>query len=146
VKGDPVPEAHHVARHCRATDLIITNGVPTGVTEAAFQLRPDETDGLSAIWLEFFGNEHRHNVAGVRSVTKLTVKRSHRIAILNVGQMTSLAPLAGLSVLEDPVEDLAPHTNAAHVLIKDPGLVMQKNQGLRDALAFLVLPGDLETY
>lgn len=146
MKGDPVPAEHHVARHCRTTDLILTNGVPTGVSESAFEPKPDEYDGLSANWLEFFRGDRQHNVAGVRSVTKLTVKRSHGIAVVNVGEIVAAHTSASLSVVEDPVDDLAPNTNAAHVLIKDPGFVARKNPAVCDALAFLVRQGDIERY
>jgi len=129
VKGDPLPAEDYVARHCRNKNLILTNGEPTGVSESTFELKPDESDGLSANWLEFFGDDRQHNIAGVRSVTKLTVKRSHRIAILNVGAITTAAGAANLRVA------LAPDTNAAQVLIKEPARV--KDHAVRDALAFV---------
>jgi len=144
VRGDPLPAEHYVARHCRNKDLILTNGEPTGVTESAFEPKPDESDGLSANWLEFFGNDRQHNVAGVRSVTKLNVKRSHRIAILNVGAIASADGSANLRVVEDLIDDLAPDTNAAHVLIKEPAAL--KDQAVRDTLAFLVQQSDIERY
>jgi hypothetical protein len=139
-----IPCQHHVARHCRSTDLILTNGQPTGASEAAFEPKQDESDGLSANWLEFFRGDRQHNVAGVRSVTKLGAKRSHRIAVLNVGVITAAYPSVSLSVVEDPIDDLAPATNAAHVLIKEHAAF--NDQAVRDAFAFLVLPSDLETY
>ena len=144
MRGDPLPAEHHVARHCRTTDLILTNGTPTGVHGAAFEPKQDESDGLSANWLEFFGNNRSHNVAGARSVTKLKVKRSHRIAILNVGALTAADVLGNLKVVEDPIDDLAPDTNAAHLLIKEHSTL--SDPAIRDKLAFLVLPRDLETY
>lgn len=144
MKGDPLPAEHYVARHCRNKDLILTNGEPTGVSESAFEPKPDESDGLSANWLEFFGGDRRHNVAGTRSVTKLTVKRSHRTAILNVGAITTAVGIANLRVVEDPIDDLAPDTNTAHVLIKEPAAL--KDQAVRDALAFLVQQSDIERY
>jgi hypothetical protein len=144
MRGDLLPPAHHIGRHCRHKDLIFTNGSPTGVTEAAFEPKPDETDGLSANWLEFFRGDRPHNVAGVRSVTKLNVKRSHRIAILSVAAVVSGHGSITLAVVEDPIEDIAPQTNAAHVLIKDPAALQDRS--LRDALAFLVRQGDLEQY
>jgi hypothetical protein len=119
VKGDQLPAEHYVARHCRNKDLILTNGQPTGVSESAFEPKPDESDGLSANWLEFFGNDRQHNVAGVRSVTKL-------------------------SVIEDPIDDLAPDTNAAHVLIKETDAL--KDRAVRDVLAFPVQRNDIERY
>jgi hypothetical protein len=144
VKGDPLPAEHHVARHCRTTDLILTNGAPSGVHRSAFEPKPDESDGLSATWLEFFGSNRSHNVAGVRSVTKLKVKRSHRIAILNVGALAAADPLGNLRAVEDPIDNLAPDTNAAHLLIKE--LSILRDPAMQDALAFLVPSSDLETY
>jgi hypothetical protein len=144
VKGDPLPAEHYVSRHCRNKDLILTNGEPTGVSESAFEPKPDESDGLSANWLEFFGDDRQHNVAGVRSVTKLNVKRSHRIAILNVGAITAADSSVNLRAVEDPIDDLAPDTNAAHVLITE--LAALKDQAVRDAPAFLVRQSDLERY
>jgi hypothetical protein len=144
VKGDPLPAEHYVARHCRNKDLILTNGEPIGVSESAFEPKPDESDGLSANWLEFFGDDRQHNVAGVRSVTKLTLKRSHRIAILNVGAITASVGPANLRVVEDPIDDLAPDTNAAHVLIKETAAL--KDQAVREVLAFLVQQSDSERY
>jgi hypothetical protein len=74
----------------------------------------------------------------------LNVKRSHRIAILNVGAITTADGFANLRVVEDPIDDLAPDTNAAHVLIEE--LVALKDQAVRDALAFRVQQSDLERY
>ena len=144
MKGDQLPAEHYVARHCRNKDLILTNGEPTGVSESAFEPKPDESDGLSANWLEFFGNDRQHNVAGVRSVTKLTVRRPHRIAILNVGAITAAGGSAMLRVVEDPIDDLAPATNAAHVLIKE--IMVLNDRALREVLAFLVHQSDIERY
>ena len=124
--------------------MILTNGEPSGMSELAFEPKPDESDGLSVNWLEFFGNDRQHNVAGVRSVTKLTVRRFHRIAILNVGEITAADGSANLRVVEDPIEDLAPDTNAAHVLIKEPAAL--RDRAVRDVLAFLVQHGDIERY
>ncbi len=45
---------------------------------------------------------------------------------------------------EDLIDDLAPDTNAAHVLIKEPAAL--KDQAVRDTLAFLVQQTDIERY
>jgi hypothetical protein len=82
--------------------------------------------------------------AGRIGEVRLTVKRSHRIAILNVGVTTAAVGAANLRVVEDPIDDLAPDTNAAHVLIKEPAAL--KDQAVRDALAFLVRQSDIERY
>lgn len=144
MKGDPLPAEHYVARHCRNKDFILTNGQPTGVRKSAFEPKPDETDGLSVNWLEFFGGDRQHNVDGMRSVTKLKVKRSHGIAILNVGAIITKDGSTQLAVVEDPVVDLAPETNAAHVLIKD--LTDLRDKAVRDVLAFIVQQSDIARY
>jgi hypothetical protein len=49
-----------------------------------------------------------------------------------------------LRVIEDPIDDLAPDTNAAHVLIKETDAL--KDRAVRDVLAFLVQRNDIERY
>src|ERR1700730_15858920 len=138
MKGDPLPPDHHVARLCRISDLIFTTkGLATGVMETVFRPRvsaDDEVDGLSAYWLEFFKGDRHHNIISVLSVLKSVVKQKQCLIILNVGQLAAL----GIQVVEDPIEELPPRTNAAHVLIR--GLSDDK---IRHAVSFLVQPEDL---
>src|SRR5271170_7867554 len=99
LKGDRLPPTHHVARHCRKNDLVIDPNTlaPSGVQECA--LVPDP-DGLSSTWLEFFGGDRSHNLAGVRRVIGLTPKPSNRLAVLNVGRIETAGNAVGLHVIE----------------------------------------------
>jgi hypothetical protein len=146
MRGDPIPPRDFVARHCRFTDLIWHNGQPIAVTESAFRPRPDENDGLSVIWVDYFqGNNRTYKVRCVRSVTKLHAKDSHRIALLQVQDLVQAAsPVANLTVQEDPDEGLPPQFNAAHSLIRPVGEF--GDIGLRHRLASRVKPADLHPY
>ena len=53
---DPLPDEHHVVRHCRPR-WVGTDDMPT---PAAFYLRPGEFD-LSVNWLEYFGLSDTHD-------------------------------------------------------------------------------------
>jgi len=45
-------------------DLVWHNGLPVAVSETAFRPRPDEADGLSVDWVDFFqGNDRHHKLA-----------------------------------------------------------------------------------
>lgn len=82
-----LPERHHVARYCRARDMV--NGLPQ---ENAFRLRSGE-EYLSTNWLEHFhGSDRQVQIAGVR--TALTgkgfqIRPGTAFAILNVGAATT---------------------------------------------------------
>jgi hypothetical protein len=145
MKGDPVLPQDHVARHCRYTDLIWQHGRPVDVTEAAFRPRVGEADGFSVNWVDFFRGNRQHNLACVRSVTKLPAKDSHRIALLQVQDLIQAASsIANLIVLQDPDENLPPQYNAAHALIRPVSDLA--NIMVRQCLASRVKPGDLYPY
>jgi hypothetical protein len=104
-----------------------------------------DVDGLSVNWLEFFGGSRSHNVAGVRSVMNRVARKTHRLAILNVGDIGSIRGATGaLSVVEDPEDSLPPDTNAAHALMKEA--IDLQDVPVRDVLAFLVTSTDLEKF
>ena len=56
---DPLPDEHHVVRHCRPR-CVGTDDMPT---PAAFYLRPGESY-LSVNWLEYFGLFDTHEAIG----------------------------------------------------------------------------------
>jgi hypothetical protein len=145
MKGDQIPPNHYVARHCRYIDLVWHAGRAVAVTETAFRLRPDESDGLSVDWVDFFqGNDRLHKLACIRSITKLQVKDSHRIALLQVQDLAQAAAPAALTFVEDPDDTLPPKHNAAHALIKP--VADLADLALRQKLASRVKPMDLHTY
>jgi hypothetical protein len=115
------------------------------VGELAFLPRLGEDDGISVNWTTFFRGGTQHNVAGVRSVTKLHAKDSHRIALIEVGDLQRAAtPLATLAITHDPDETLPPNANAAHALIGPVADI--NNKQLRQRLAAKIRPADLYPY
>lgn len=145
MKGENLPSHHYVARHCRYVDLVWHSGQAVAVTETAFKPRPDEVDGLSVNWLDFFpGNDRRHKLACVRSITKIQAKDSHRIALLQVQDVIQAASPTNITVVEDPDDNLPPQYNAAHALIR-PAQEFH-DISLRQKLATRVKPNDLYSY
>ena len=79
--GD-LPDADHVVRYARFIDLLDEGTLNC----SAFQLRKAES-GLSVNWLECFGDKTKsQQLDEVRRLIRLTMKRSGRLAELNVGQ------------------------------------------------------------
>jgi hypothetical protein len=146
IRGDPIPGHHHIALHCRASDLIYSSeGLAIGLTESAFRPRVADTSGIPVIWLEFFGEARVHNLDCVRSVTKLSVTSTQRFAVLQVGRMASaLSNFGHLMVNTDPADELPPHTNAALASLGPDQLLM--DQRIREILATLAGPSDLFSY
>ena len=58
MRGEKIPDAHHVLRYVGWKQLIVAEDgeTVTGVFHQAFQLRPDE-EYLSVTWVEFFSGE-----------------------------------------------------------------------------------------
>jgi hypothetical protein len=142
LQGDALPATDHVARHCRKNDLHWTGPVADGVLECAFLPRPNEDDGLSTTWLEFFKGTRQQNMMEVRKHIGLTPKASNRLAVLNVRNIKNAGKAhstAGLQVTEEPDPN-----NPAHALIKEATTLADLI--LREALAATVQPSDIETY
>ena len=146
MKGDPVSPEHFIARHCsRFNDIIYQHGQAVGIYETAFMPRPSDDDGISVEWVDFFQGNRQHALNCVRSITKLHVRDTHRIALLQVRDLLiAAAPIAALYIIQDPDENLPPDFNAAHSLIRETADL--NNVFLRQRLATLVKPGDLYPY
>lgn len=85
MKDDPVPSTDHISRYCKGT-AILPNG---RVSAAAFYLGSGH-EYLSVNWLEFLELDNRQaEIVEVRKVlaTKLNLRSSARIAVLNVGEI-----------------------------------------------------------
>lgn len=85
MKGDPVPDPHHIARYCGGS-TIREDGSISGV---AFRLRQTE-EFLSVNWLEFLSQPTRD--AEIRELqkvlgSKLQLRAKARIAALNTGEL-----------------------------------------------------------
>ena len=146
--GPIIPPAHSVARHCQRSHLVYggPDGEPTGVNESAFRIKDGE-EGLSVIWVDYFGNDPtttiEHKLNCVRSVVSRDFKPSHRLAIVRVTIINAVLNGAGITpeVREDPCDDLPPTANAAHALIMPVGALSDKT--IRDAIASSIRPSDL---
>jgi hypothetical protein len=146
LRGDRLSSQHHVARHCRKNDLFWdpVTLTPTQVLECAFVPRAQEDDGLSTTWLEYFRGNHPQNMTEVRRHIRITPKQSNRLAVLNVGNIENAGNSVGLHAVEDPDDPPCPPGNPAHALIKEP--VSFQDLRVREAVAFTVQAGDIETY
>jgi hypothetical protein len=102
--------------------------------ESAFRPRSGEDGNISAYWLEYFGGSRNQSILAVLSTTKIKISRGQRLAILNVGRVTA----AGAQVVEDPIYELPPATNAAHVIIKGV-----EDEAIRQKIAATIMPADL---
>ena len=104
MKGETIPDQHHLARFCKPTQA------PNGQIQAtAFMLRPGE-ESLSVNWLEFLNCSSREiEIEELRNIfsRKLKVGMGARVAALNVGEMcakvlTESPDRRNLRVLHDP--------------------------------------------
>src|ERR1051325_42510 len=153
MKGDRLSPYGFVARHCRASDLIYgPDGRPNGVGEAAFRPKPGDIDGISVVWLDFFGSQtslidpRPYQLNCVRSVMSLNVTASQRLAVLLIGDVNAAILSGGGNpqVLHDPMDDLPPDANAAHALISPVDAL--NDVAVRVALATAVGPSEVVPY
>jgi hypothetical protein len=143
-----MPDEDHVARHCRAGDLIYgPQGLPTGVLESAFRPKNNEIDGISVIWLEFFyPGDISRQMACVRSVTKLKATKTSMTATLHVRSVVTAATSLNvpIEIVDDPINELPPDANAAHSLIRPIDAL--RSLAVRETIAKLVGVNDLAPY
>jgi hypothetical protein len=130
LKGDPIPDADHVLRHCTRTVLDCPDGVtPIGVTKDAFA--DDDPDGVSVTWVEYFANFADPERAAMQAIRATrTVRSKHRFGKFNVGRIRAAGIDAGvmLDVEHEPIPG-----NDGHALIS--GLVPNEHAGLMNRLA-----------
>jgi hypothetical protein len=142
MKGDELPPAHHVLRHCRQGDLKVEDGTIRGVFPYAFE--PDD-DGISVTWMEFFGGLPVEQLIAARAAMDRgrRLRESNRLAKLKV--ITILAAGAAvkkvLSVVHDPIEQPPERENLGHSLVQG---IAADDDDLRNRIANSVLPTDLE--
>lgn len=117
MKGDIVPDAHHVTRLCGGSH-IREDGT---IAATAFKPRPGEAY-LSVNWLESLGLLSRDaGLTEVRRVlaTKRKVGAAARLALLNVGQAREIvrresAAHAEISVRHEPETEPGQPADASH--------------------------------
>lgn len=104
MKGDKIPDPHHIARYCKPTDI-----EDDQILATAFKLREFD-NSLSVNWLEFLNCPSREKeIAELRNIlsTKLTVRSRAKIAVLNVGEvhnkvLTESPNNLNIEILHDP--------------------------------------------
>lgn len=132
-----IPDEHHVARVCTKTQLR-EDGKPG---PGAFIC--DDYDGLSCNWLECFPGDWANRISHVRTAvaTRRTVRKNHRLALLNVGTVrTQTFQKVGLriSVVKDPLpEEWGKPADPSHALIEQ--VAEAARTALGDVLASCVL-------
>jgi hypothetical protein len=94
------------------------------VGAAAFMFRETDTDGLSCNWLEHISAPRTEQLNRIRSVIRLKLRRSHRLAIVNCGvarQRIRDAVSHELSIIEDPLPPEGEWAaDPSHALIEPP--------------------------
>ena len=134
MKGDLLPADHHVARLCRISDLLFDqDGKVRGVNGSAFRplvSNAMEATDVSAYWLEFFRGNYRQNILSILSTVRPRMRRTQRLAILNVGRLNAL----GIQVVEDPIYEPPPNTNVAHVILRGVN-DFQKREAIASAIS-----------
>jgi hypothetical protein len=107
MKGDKIPDPDHIARFCKP--MQVSEGQ---IQATAFMLRSDE-EYLSVNWLEYLNCSSRdQEIKEIRNIysEKLTVGKSAKIAIQNVGEvrekvLTESPDKRNIEVLHTPIEN-----------------------------------------
>lgn len=106
MRGNPVPDADHVLRHCSGTAIEWTEDREAiGVTTAA--LYDDDPTGISVTWVESFARSSDPELAAIEAICATrTVRPNHRFAKFRVGLIKSAGRDAGveLEVQHNPKE------------------------------------------
>jgi hypothetical protein len=136
MKGDKIPDQHHIARYCKP--MQVADGQ---IQATVFMLRENE-ESLSVNWLEFLNCSSREGeIAELRRIysTKLSVGARAQIAVLNVGEvcnkaLTESSDSRNLEILHDPLENDPSHSGIYNIRNDD------------ELIAELILETVLETY
>ena len=104
MKGDDLPAANHIVRYVKSSG-IQEDGTANGTEFRPRPHRPDET-GVSVNWLEAFDPDKAHQLAEVRRLYRLEVKKRGRFAELNVGSVREKVAeeLQTLRIVHDPLD------------------------------------------
>lgn len=108
MKGDIIPDDHHIARYCKPSKISEEGQIEFG----AFMLRKDE-DRLSVDWLDLLNCSNREcEIIEMRKIypSRLTVGAKAKIAILKVGEVCNKVQAESLDkrnlkVIHEPLVD-----------------------------------------
>ena len=122
MKNDPIPPQDHISRWCKPSQ--IDNGI---VGSSAFMLGTNDIDdALSVNWLEFFGYADRDReiaeIQHILSLKMIEIKKTSRIAVLNVGQSLDaieklLSGKLNVTVLHNPDREEGRWEDPSHASI-----------------------------
>lgn len=109
MKGDDLPAADHIVRYVKPS-MVEEDGTANG---GEFRLRPNRPDetGLSVNWLEAFDPDKDHQLAEVRRLYRLDVRKKGRFAEMNIGAVREKVAqeLDTLRIVHDPLEAEGDH-------------------------------------
>lgn len=92
-KNQPLLDNNHIIRYVPWSKLRKNeNDEVIGILGEAFKPRPSDNEGLSATWIEYYGNDHEAGVSeAIRTLRngKLAVKPKSGFAVGNVGKIKS---------------------------------------------------------
>jgi hypothetical protein len=122
LKGDQIVDAHHIAHLCKQQHILDDGSGQLGAS--AFAFRKTDTDGLSCNWLEHIDASRSEQLQRIRSLLRLRVKQSHRLAVVKCGsarQRVRDAISIELSIVQDPLPAEGSWSeDPSHVLIEPP--------------------------
>jgi hypothetical protein len=123
MKGDQIPNEHHVAHLCKKQHLLDDHS--GGVSAAAFIFRAEDNDGLSCNWLEHTSGTRAEQLARVRELMRLKRRSSNRLAVINCGESRAAVRDGfgvDLSIIEDPLpaDEKYATSDPSHALIEPP--------------------------
>ena len=103
--GEDLPDHDHIVRYVKATS-VREDGTVDG---SEFRLRPNRPDdtGVSVQWLECYRDVSKGDqLAKVRGVSRLTLKKKARFVELNVGQVKRhvFEELKAMQIVHWPLE------------------------------------------
>ena len=109
MKGDAIPQEHHVVRYVGGQHIDRdTNNQPV-VLGGGFIAKPRDDNSPSCNWLECFGGSLNEQVQKVRNVARVTYGATGRLARLNVGQVVREIAVGTdgnqeVSIIHDPLD------------------------------------------
>ena len=104
--GNDLPLDNHIVRYVKPT-AILEDGHVDG---SEFRLRPHQPDetGLSVNWLEAFKSDRDQQLASIRRLCRLKLKRNGRFAELHVGTLRRHVSKVrdSVRIVHDPLDAL----------------------------------------
>ncbi len=113
----PIPDGHHVVRHCPRNRTIRSDGKIIGVIPRLFELRAHKNETyLSACYFEFFDGDTKHRISESVKATPREISEKDCVVLMNVGVTKDIAKRHDHAVRV--LHELAHHSNPAYARIK----------------------------